>query len=54
MISYYVDDAYSAYEVLSKKGVEFIATPKASPDGGLNVATAIDPEGNLIQLFSKI
>ena len=53
MISYFVDDVYKDYEILNSRGVEFILKPKASPDGSLNVATAIDPEGNLIQLFSK-
>ncbi len=54
MISYIVDDVYSAYEILSGRGVEFIAKPRLTPTGDLNVATAVDPEGNLIQLFSKV
>lgn len=52
MISYIVDDVQAAFDTLKSRGVEFIAEPHASPDGSLNVATAVDPERNLIQLFS--
>ena len=54
MISYYVEDVNKDYEILKSRGVEFIAEPHISPDGTLNVMTAVDPEGNIIQLFSKI
>lgn len=54
MISYVVDDATKTYETLSDREVEFVAGPHLSPDGTLNVATAIDIDGNLIQLFSKV
>lgn len=52
MIGFWIDDVYSAYEELKAKGVEFIAEPKISPTGDYHVATAKDPEGNIIQLFS--
>ena len=52
MISYWVDDVHKAYEKLRKRGVKFIANPHAAPTGDLNVATAIDPEDNMIQLYS--
>jgi uncharacterized glyoxalase superfamily protein PhnB len=51
MIGFIVDDVYKAYEELKTKGVEFIAEPKISPTNDYDVATAVDPEGNIIQLF---
>lgn len=52
MIGLEVEDVYKAYEELSAKGVTFIATPRLSPTENYHVATAQDPEGNIIQLFS--
>lgn len=51
MIGFHVDDVYQSYEELSAKGVEFISKPQVSPTKDYDVATAVDPEGNVIQLF---
>ncbi len=51
MIGLHMDDVYQAYEELSAKGVEFIAKPQVSPTNDYDVATALDPEGNILQLI---
>ena len=47
-----VDDVTETYNKLSAKGVEFIQTPIVSPTEDYRVATAKDPDGNIIQFFS--
>ena len=52
MPGFVVDSVKETYEELSKKGVQFVLPASTSPDGKYWVATAIDPEGNIIQFFS--
>jgi predicted enzyme related to lactoylglutathione lyase len=52
MIGFSVDSVKSVYDNLSKKKVKFLAKPFLSPDKTFYVATAYDPEGNIIQFFS--
>jgi len=54
MISYIVQSADEVYEKLKLKKTKVIAEPHNSPDNTLRVLTLMDPEDNLIQLFSKI
>lgn len=54
MISYIVDDVDQVYDAIKDNDVEIIAKPHISPDGTLNVLTLMDPEKNLIQLFSFV
>ncbi len=53
MVGFGVDSVEETYKELLKKGVEFILKPSPSPDGTFFVATAVDPEGNIIQFFSN-
>jgi len=52
MIGFEVDSVLATHEELKSKGVKFIAEAKLSPTKDYHVATARDPEGNIIQLFS--
>jgi catechol 2,3-dioxygenase-like lactoylglutathione lyase family enzyme len=52
MVCFIVDDVYKAYEELSAKGVEFIAKPRVSPTGDYDICTALDLDGNIIQLIT--
>lgn len=52
MIGFTVDSVNEIYEEISKRGVDFIAKPFLSPDKTSYVATARDPEGNIIQFYS--
>lgn len=52
MVGFDVDSVQEAYNELSPKGVEFIQKPSPSPDKTFYVATALDPEGNIIQFYS--
>jgi predicted enzyme related to lactoylglutathione lyase len=54
MISFFVDDVFGVYKQLVEKDVKVIAKPHPSPTGELNVLTIMDPEDNLIQLFSNV
>ncbi len=47
-----MESVAALYKKLIKKGVEFIAKPTLSPTKDYYVATAIDPEDNVIQFFS--
>lgn len=53
MIGFDVKSVKQTYKELLEKGVEFILKPSLSPDKTFYVATAKDPEGNIIQFFSK-
>ncbi|MDE2025734.1 MAG: VOC family protein [Patescibacteria group bacterium] len=52
MPGFVVEDVYKTYDELKEKGVKFIKPACISPDGKYHVATAVDPEGNIIQFFS--
>jgi predicted enzyme related to lactoylglutathione lyase len=52
MPGFVVDSVKETYEELAQKGVEFILPASSSPDSSYWVATALDPEGNIIQFFS--
>ncbi len=49
MVNLRVDDCQGEYERLSKQGVEFIRTP--TKDAIHIIATLLDPDGNVLQLF---
>ena len=51
MVDFQVDDCQAEYERLRKQGVEFIREP--SQDEGFIVATLLDPDGNVLQLFQE-
>ena len=51
MVDLTVDDCQAEYERLNAKGVEFIRRP--SRDEGATIATFLDPDGNLLQLFQE-
>ena len=51
MVDFGVDDCQAEYARLSKQGVEFTRTP--SKDGDLIIATFLDPDGNMLQLFQE-
>ncbi len=53
MPGFNVDSVTSLYNQISQKGVEFIRKPSLSPTGDYYAATALDPDGNVIQFFSK-
>lgn len=53
MIDFSVDSVRKTYKELVKKGVKFSHPPFLSPDKTLFVATAYDPEGNIIQFYSN-
>lgn len=52
MVGFAVDSVKQVYDEISPKGVKFILNPSPSPDKTFYVATALDPEGNIIQFFS--
>lgn len=54
MIGFSVDSVEKIYKELKAKGVEFVrpAEKASDPDDPYYVATAKDPEGNIIQFFS--
>lgn len=54
MVSFYVKDVSSVYKKLVEKDVKIVAKPHISSAGELNVLTIMDPEDNLIQLFSRV
>ena len=49
MVGFETEHLQPLYEELAAKDVEFIQTPVLSPDKTFYVATALDPEGNIIQ-----
>lgn len=53
MVGFDVDSVQETYDELAPKGVEFIQKPSPSPDKTFYVATAFDPEGNIIQFYSN-
>lgn len=52
MIGFDVDSVAKTYEILTERGVEFILKPSPSPTKTFFVATALDPEDNIIQFYS--
>jgi predicted enzyme related to lactoylglutathione lyase len=51
MVDFQVDDCQAEYERLSKEGVEFRRAP--SKEDGITIATFVDPDGNVLQLFEE-
>ncbi|KKS44016.1 MAG: Protein containing Glyoxalase/bleomycin resistance protein/dioxygenase-like protein [candidate division CPR1 bacterium GW2011_GWA2_42_17] len=54
MIGFDVDSVKKTCEELTQKGVQFIQPAIVSPDGTFMVATACDPEGNIIQFYGDL
>jgi len=50
MINLAVDDVRAAHARLAGEGVEFVRPPETEDWGG-QVASLLDPDGNLVQLF---
>lgn len=48
-----VESVNEVFNTLKDRGVRFIQEPKISPTGDYYVATAMDPEDNVIQFFSS-
>lgn len=53
MIGFDVDNLQATYEKLKSKGVEFILEPSQSPTKTFYVATALDPDDNIIQFYAN-
>lgn len=53
MIAFSVDSVKATYEKLLAKNVRFISKPTLSPTKDFYVATAMDPEDNVIQFYSN-
>lgn len=53
MVGFDIESVQEAYEELAPKGVKFIQKPTASPDKTFYVTTFLDPEGNILQFYSK-
>ena len=53
MISFIVDSVKDAYKEMTEKEVEFIVKPFLAPTKDKYCATFKNPEGNIMQLFSK-
>ncbi len=51
MVDLAVDDCQAEYERLSGQGVEFVRKP--NEDNGVIIATFLDPDGNVLQLFQE-
>ncbi|MBI3286669.1 MAG: VOC family protein [Chloroflexi bacterium] len=51
MINFGVDDILAAFEYLRDHGVEFIREPENEEDAEMSIATFVDPDGNILQLF---
>ncbi len=49
MVNFQVGDCQTEYERLRGKGVEFVRQP--SQEDGFTIATFLDPDGNVLQLF---
>lgn len=49
-----VEDVWSLYSKLIKKGIRFISDPLLSPDGKVNVCFCRDPEGNYLELVQEL
>lgn len=52
MVGFDVDSVQETFEQLKVKGVKFILEPSLSPTKTFYVATAVDPEDNIIQFYS--
>jgi len=53
MMNFLVDSVEEEYKKLKKNNVKFIAKPFEGPVGNGYFATFKDPDGNLLQLWSK-
>lgn len=51
MIGFDVGSVTETYKKLKKRGVKFILKPSLSPTKTFYVATALDPEDNIIQFY---
>lgn len=54
MIGFDVDNLDELYEKLKSRNVDFILPPSISPTKDFKVATAEDPEGNIIQFYGSL
>ena len=52
MIDFQVADCQAEYDRLRQRGVEFVRPPSKEGDG-LTIATFLDPDGNVLQLFQE-
>lgn len=52
MVNFQVADCQAEYDRLSPQGVEFIRAPSKEGDG-FTIATLLDPDGNVLQLFQE-
>lgn len=53
MISFEVDSVENSFKKLKSRGVLFILEPTLSPTKEFYVATAVDPENNIIQFYGE-
>ena len=53
-IHFAVSDVDAAYRYLLAKGVRFVVPPTSYQITGIRLATALDPEGNLISLYQDL
>ena len=53
MVNFLVDSVDATYNELKKKGVKFLVDPFAGPTGNGYFATFEDPEGNILQIWSR-
>ncbi len=49
-IEFFVDDVDTIYEILKKKGVDFVKKPHDEPWGGRE-ASLLDPDGNILEFM---
>jgi predicted enzyme related to lactoylglutathione lyase len=52
MVDLVVDDCRAEHRRLAERGVQFVREP--SEDQGLMIATLLDPDGNMVQLFQEM
>jgi len=52
MVNFQVEDCQAEYDRLRQRGVEFLRAPSKEGDG-LIIATLLDPDGNVLQLFQE-
>jgi len=52
MVSFVVDSVKEVYEEMKKNKVKFVAKPFLTPTKDKYCATFMDPEGNVMQIFS--
>ncbi len=49
-----VESVDAAHQFLTIKGVSFLTEPKDRPDWGIRTAHFRDPDGNLIEIYSRL